>query len=75
MRRHLSAHLGSAAHVDVQLLDSSGNIIAEKADDITPRHPRTSHGRGKHHSYVVSFPLATAKDASTIRVTYHPVAH
>ena len=58
-------------HVDIQLIDDSEQVIAEKQDDIDLAHPRTAHGRHGRHSYVASFPLSEARQAAKIRVTYY----
>ncbi len=71
-RRHLPSN---TSHVDVQLIDSSGNVIAEGQDDINPIHPRPGGGKRFTDSYVVSFPLSEARQAVTIRVIYHGGAH
>lgn len=73
MHKPLGHHLPATAHVDVQLIGRDGRVLAEKQDDITPQHPRLSGARGGKHSYVVSFPLATAREAKKIRVSYHLV--
>jgi hypothetical protein len=67
----------TAAHVDVQLVDANGKIIAEKQDDIALpyRHPRTSANRFRRPTYVASFPLSEARQASKIIVRYHRVPH
>ncbi len=75
MNKQRGYHLGVAAHVDVQLLDKKGYVIAAKADDIDPKHPVLFQRRGGRHSYVVGFSLALARQASAIRVIYHPIAH
>ena len=71
-RKH---RLSNAAHVDIQLIGSSGAILAEDQNDINPAHP--AHGGGKlfRDSYVVSFPLRTARQAVKIRVIYHRSPH
>jgi hypothetical protein len=64
-------HIPKTAHVDVELIGTNGRVLAEKKDAISPQHPRLSGGRGGKYSYVVSFPLATARQAAKIRVSYH----
>lgn len=66
-------HLPKAAHVDVELIGANGRVLAEKQDNISPKHPRLSGSQGRKHSYVVSFPLETARQAVKIRVRYHLV--
>lgn len=75
MRKGGVYHKPAAAHVDVQLLDAGGNILAEDQDDIDSAHPRTAHGRSGRSSYVASFPLEVARQAVSIRVSYHPESH
>lgn len=63
-------------HVDVQLLASDGQVVAEQADDLdSPRHPRTAGGFNRSQSYVASFPISEARRAKRIRVIYHGSAH
>jgi len=71
-RKH---RLSNAAHVDIQLIGPSGEIIEEEQNDINPAHP--AHGGGKRFtdSYVVSFPLSAARQAAKIRVIYHGSSH
>lgn len=70
MKKGFGTAITSAAHVDVRLIDSSGRIIAEKQDDIDPGHPMSSSGRSGRYSYVASFPLSEARQASKIVVLY-----
>lgn len=67
--------LSNSAHVDIQLIGSSGNVVAEDRSDIKPMRP--AHGGGKRFtdSCVVSFPLSEARKAVKIRVTYHGASH
>ena len=63
-------------HVDIQLIEANGRVIAEKTDDLdTPRHPQISSSRHGHQSYVASFPLSEARQAVKIRVVYHGDYH
>jgi len=71
-RRH---KLSNKAHVDIQLIGPSGNVIAEDQNDINPMHPRPGGGKRFTDSYVVSFPLSQARQAVKIRVIYHSNAH
>ena len=63
------------AHVDIQLIGSAGNVIAEKQDDINPLRPRPGGGKRYSDSYVASFPLNEARQAATIRVIYRNGVH
>lgn len=67
--------LNPSAHVDIQLIGNNGQIIAQEQDDIDLAHPRTTRGRHGPQSYVASFPLSEARQASRIRVTYHNESH
>ncbi len=59
-------------HVDIQLIGTNGQVIAETTDDLdAPRHPRVSSGRHGRQPYVASFPLSEARQAVKIRVLYH----
>jgi hypothetical protein len=62
-------------HVDIQLIDGSGQVIAEKQDDNDLAHPRTARGHHGRHTYVASFPLSEARQAAKVRVTYHNGSH
>ncbi len=67
--------LNASGHVDIQLIGSAGNVIAEKQDDIDPIHPRPGGGKRYDDSYVASFPLSEARKATKIRVIYHTGSH
>lgn len=67
--------LSSDAHVDIQLISAAGRVVAEKQDDINPMHPKPGGGRRFNDSYVASFPLSEARQASKIRVIYHSGSH
>jgi hypothetical protein len=76
MRRSIGHQPPVAAHVDIKLLDKNGNVLAEKQDDIDSLgHPRTAQGKSRTSSYVASFPLDLARQASSIRVSYHLEQH
>jgi hypothetical protein len=64
-----------AAHVDVQLLGSRGQVIAEVQDSITPMHPRISRLRNGQYPYTVSFPSSQVAVARQVVVQYHSTAH
>ena len=65
------------AHVDIQLIGSHGQVIAEKAGSTKTgyAHPRTARARHGNRSYVASFSLSEAEQASKIVVTYHYGSH
>ncbi len=64
-----------AAHIDVQLIDVNGKILAEVQDNIKPSTPLHAARGGRHSAYVASFPIAQAKEAARIRVRYHQQSH
>lgn len=63
------------SHVDVRLVDAQGRVIAEARESISYRHPSTGNGKIGRSSFVASFPLAEARQASKIIVTYHSASH
>jgi len=75
MKKRIGYHALSSAHVDVQLLDAQGRVLAGKQDDIDHAHPRTARGRIGRSTYVASFPLELARQAASIRVSYHLKPH
>lgn len=64
-----------ASHVDVQLLGSRGQVIAEVQDAISPMHPRISRLRNGQYPYTVSFPSSELAAAKQVVVQYHSTAH
>lgn len=68
-------HIPLDAHVDVALIGPNGSVIAEMQDEIDPKHPRHEQAHGGRYAYVASFPLAQARQAARIRVTYHLERH
>jgi hypothetical protein len=75
IKKSFGRHIPYAAHVDVQLVDKMGRVIAEKQDDIDPPHPKSSSGISGRISYVASFPLSEARQAAKITVRYHLDGH
>lgn len=67
--------LTNTAHVDIQLVRADGGVVAEKKDDINPLQPRPGGGKRFTDSYVASFPLSEAREATKIRVIYHSGSH
>lgn len=67
--------LKAGGHVDIQLIGSNGNVIAEKKDSINAMHPRPGGGKRSSDSYVANFPLSEASEAVKIRVTFHSGSH
>lgn len=70
IQKSFGRHIPYAAHVDVQLVGNAGQVIAEKQDDIDPSHPTTG-GRSGQISYVASFPISEARQATRVVVRYH----
>jgi len=68
VRQHRGYPLLSGAHVDVQLLDRRGTLLAEISDDIDPIHPRHASARGGHYPFCAGFPAEIAREASKIRI-------
>lgn len=62
-------------HVDIQLIGAGGDVIAEDTEAIKLGHPRRSRSRHGSRSFVTSFSLATASQASSVRVAFHSSAH
>lgn len=75
VRKFHGHHIPPDAHVDVALIGRDGRVIAEAHDEIDPRHPQHEQARGGRYAYVASFPLAQARQAAHIRVTYHLERH
>jgi len=73
MEKSFGRHIPCTAHVDVQLVDDSGRVVAEKQDDIDPPHPKS--GSPGQIGYVASFPLGEARQASKIVVRYSLEEH
>lgn len=73
MQKSFGRHIPRTAHVDVQLIDDSGRVVAEKQDAIDPPHPKS--GRVGQVSYVASFPLSEARQAAKIVVRYSMEQH
>lgn len=75
MKKSMGKHIPVSAHVDVQLIGKDGRILAEEQDDIEPVHPRNVKAQSGRYSYVASFPLELAQQASKVRVSYHLDPH
>lgn len=63
------------SHVDVQLVDAQGRVIAEVRERISYRHPNTGNGKIGRSPFAASFPLAEARQAAKIVVRYHSGSH
>lgn len=72
MQRGYGYALHYAGHVDVQLVDPDGRVVAEKLDDIESSGAIHERMSGMRYRYVASFPLGVARQAAKIRMTYHP---
>lgn len=75
LQKSFGRHIPYAAHVDVQLIDNMGRVLAEKQDDIDPSHPKVGGSRSGLSSYVASFPISKARQAARIVVRYDLVGH
>jgi len=75
IQKSFGRHIPYAAHVDVQLIDNTGRVVAEKQDDIDPPHPKSGSSRSGQISYVASFPIHEARQAAKIEVRYHLDGH
>ena len=74
IRRQFGHALPAGAHVDIEVLDRSGRVIATRQDAIDPVHPRIERRRAGQYSYAVCFPRP-AEEGWTVRVSYHTDAH
>lgn len=70
IQKSFGRHIPYAAHVDVQLVDKTGRVIAERDGHIDPAHPITGGSRSGQIPYVASFPLNEARRATKIVVRY-----
>jgi len=64
-------HIPYGAHVDVQLVDKAGRVVAEKQDDIDSSSPRSAGSRSGRHRFAVSFPIEEARQSAKVVVRYH----
>jgi hypothetical protein len=75
VRRELPLGPTPGEHIDVQLMEAGGRVLAEKMDRVTeratPRHT-TFH---RQLSYAVSFPRKTWAAAAQVSVVYHLRPH
>ncbi len=67
--------LSVGGHMDIQLVDANGQVVAERRDTIRSSRPRPGGGKLSSDSFVVSFPLAEARQAVKVRVIYHGGSH
>lgn len=63
------------AHVDIELIDRSGRVIASQKDRIESVHPKHDNRRGGRYSFAASFPIEVARGSDRIRVIYHVDSH
>lgn len=75
LQKSFGRHLPCAAHVDVQLIDNKGRMVAEKHDDIDPTHPFSAGNISGRTGFVTSFPASEARKAAKIVVRYHMDGH
>jgi hypothetical protein len=62
-------------HLDVQLIEANGRVIAENVETIKLGHPRASRSRHGADTFVTSFPLTAARQASRVKVNLHTSSH
>jgi hypothetical protein len=74
VRRPLGQKLPPGAHVDIELLDASGRVVARRQDQIAATHPLIEHRRSGWYSYAVCLPRPE-QAGWTVRVSYHADAH
>ncbi len=75
VEKSFGRHVPYGAHVDVQLVDRAGRVVAEKQDGIEPASPRPAGSRSGRHRYAVSFPLGEARQSAKVVVRYHLDGH
>lgn len=73
-RRHAPSHHASGAHVEVQLLDPKGRVIARQTDRIAPVSPKRD-SKQRITAFHAKFPNSVASKASSVRVVYHGEPH
>jgi hypothetical protein len=64
-----------SAHVDVQIVGRSGQVLAEKVDALEWSHPRTAGGRHGDYRFTEGFPLDVARQAAGIVVSFKTGTH
>lgn len=69
------ANRHTASHVEVDLVNAQGQIIASVTEKIgkPSRHPQTAGHRNEH--FVASFPDKVARQAVSVRVVFHNHEH
>lgn len=75
VRKPFGHHLPHSAHVDIELLDASGQVIATRQDGIQAVHPRHERRRGGQYSFTLGFPKGEVGETQAIRVIYHAHSH
>lgn len=65
----------AGTHIDIELLGPDGRAIASQRKRLFPAHPRHEQRRGGRYSFTAGFPLEAARQAASIRVSYHPASH
>jgi len=68
-------HQQPGSHVDIELIDARGQVIAAAADPIgrPTAHPRST--RWGRERFVVSFPETLGRETARVRVTFHNHPH
>lgn len=74
VRRPFGHPLPPGAHVDIEVLDGSGRVIASGRDGIAPVHPRLEQRRSGRYPFTVCLPRPE-QEGWTVRVSYHADAH
>lgn len=74
-KRSTGRHLPVTAHVDIQLLDKGGGILASQDEEIDASHPRIAQARGNRIFYTAGFPVEAARQAAKIRILFHQELH
>jgi hypothetical protein len=74
VRRPWGHALPHGAHVDVELVDGSGRVIASSQDRLVAAHPRIERRRAGRYSFAACFPRPR-QNGWSVRVSYHAHAH
>jgi hypothetical protein len=65
----------SGGHIDIQLIAADGRVVATNTESLKLGHPRGSRSRHGNASFATSFPLSDARQAASVRVTFHSSGH
>jgi len=75
VEKSFGRHVPYSAHVDVQLVDGEGRVVASQQDNIEPASPSPAGSHSGRHRYSVSFPLAEARQSAKVVIRYHLDGH